>query len=178
MKTNLVFGLTVLLSLSVYGQYDFRKTKWMMTREQVIMTEKDQIWKFSDTEKKGPITMQVGNFMTKVAGVSAGVYWTFVDNKLMTAWYEFHYDKSDKEGANLHADSIRETLFDKYGENVIEKKNNKIIWITSNSQIEFVPEIKEDRLILMTSYSYYLLEDYIKEAERKAREKVTNPDDF
>ncbi|HEV8515976.1 MAG TPA: hypothetical protein VGQ59_22000 [Cyclobacteriaceae bacterium] len=87
--------------------FDFRRANWGMTKDQVKASET-----FQAVESKYPdILIYSGD----ISSLEAGVYYIFVDNKLVRTKYSFFAKHTNKNDYIFDYESINKSLIEKYG---------------------------------------------------------------
>jgi len=110
-----LFCSTVVFS----AQYDFRKTNWGMSKEEVGAVEEAKVFKYEGKSYPGTV------YDTNVGGFDCFIHYYYIDNKLVRAKYDFGYDATEKDVCIRNYENLKETLINKYGEPI----NDEYIWI-------------------------------------------------
>jgi hypothetical protein len=106
------------------AKYTFRKTLWGMTKESVKISE-----------KKEPALDQEATlaYQDTLIGLNMGVYYYFVNNKLVRSGYGIIEKHSNRNLYIKDYDKIKEALIEKYGDPsdkwVNGKKYKEIVWL-------------------------------------------------
>ena len=114
----IISSILVIFTLSLYGaeatKYDFRKTNWGMSKEQVKATEKNKI-AFEDKEV---IAMD----RAQVDGKECIYVYYFLEDKLYRAGYSFMEEHINKNFYIDDYEDLKEILTKKYDKPVLDKK--------------------------------------------------------
>jgi len=92
--------------------YDFRKTNWGMSKEQIKLIEKDTIVKEDERSLA---------YNGKVKSYPCFVLYIFADNKLVRAKYIFYQEHTNKNDYIVDYGDLKEVLTSKYGKAKLEK---------------------------------------------------------
>jgi len=121
-KSIILCGLVVLfifsLSLMILAKeqvYDFRKTNWGMSKEQVKATEDKKPDHETDT--------WLGYFVT-ISGKDFGCFYSFLDDKLYKSGYSFTGKHTNKNYYIIDYKNLKEILTKKYG----KPKKDIVLW--------------------------------------------------
>jgi len=106
------FSLTILAKEQVF---DFRKTNWGMSKEEVKLTEKNDITFEDEEEIDYEVKIDSDNF---ICG------YIFLENKLYRAAYIFSEEHTNKNDYINDYEALKTILIDKYG----KPKSDKIVW--------------------------------------------------
>lgn len=97
------------------GDYDFRKTRWGMSRDEVKKREKSEPKAESDTEI---------DYSDRVAGLNTTVGYVFIDDKLVSCGYLFDEPHTNKNQYISDYDNLKEAFIKKYG----QPTDDQTIW--------------------------------------------------
>ena len=97
------------------GDYDFRKTRWGMSRDEVKKREKSA----PKAESEGEI-----DYSDRVAGLNATVGYVFIDNKLVSCGYLFDEPHSNKNQYISDYETLKNAFIKKYG----QPADDQTIW--------------------------------------------------
>lgn len=116
----IVFSLTVFLlgclTIPVSAtDYDFRKTKWGMSKQQVLATETLELV----SEREGSLT-----YMSAILHKKVLIGYSFVKNKLFRGTYLLREPHSNKNDFIEDYDDFKQMLTKKYG----KPKKDNIVW--------------------------------------------------
>jgi len=87
-------------------EFDFRKTKWGMTKEQVKATESVKLTGATDT---------LLNYSSEIAGMNATIGFSFSEDKLYRASYAFNEEHTNKNNYISDYENVKEILTREYG---------------------------------------------------------------
>lgn len=111
----LLFQLAVAPFASGESDYDFRKTRWGMTRQQV-----------ESSEKRPPMNA-AGNeiyYDDRVAGYKAIVAYVFLKDQLVNAGYMFNEQHTNDSLYIINYAKVKDALIAKYGQPI----EDEVIW--------------------------------------------------
>ena len=116
-KKIMLFVLIIFLIFSVIVladdvQYDFRKTNWGMSREQVKATEDKE----PDYKKDNLLIYNV-----KINGENCYCFYDFLENILYNAAYEFLEEHTNKNDYINDYEDLKNILIEKYDKLIIDK---------------------------------------------------------
>ena len=112
------FGL--MWSVTAFSnEYDFRKTNWGMSREQVAEAEDALELQYGDSPFPGE------SYEAKVGGLDCYINYYYIGDKLTSADYEFSYEATLEYLCINNYRHLKEKLMEKYGK-AIEDED---IWI-------------------------------------------------
>ncbi len=99
--------ISLVLALAAYGSFaaDFRKTSWLMSRDEVAATENGM--PTSEVAYAGQLQL---TFRTQLAGGTGSITYVFESDKLFAASYSFPNDDKKQVFA-----SLRDSLSSSYG---------------------------------------------------------------
>lgn len=101
------------------NEYDFRKTNWGMSREQVAEAEDALELQYGDSPFPGE------SYEAKVGGLDCYINYYYIGDKLTSADYEFSYEATLEYLCINNYRHLKEKLMEKYGK-AIEDED---IWI-------------------------------------------------
>lgn len=107
MKRITIFVLLLLFTLHANSQYDFRKTYWGMTKEQVKKTENNEV-----LEEQERLLLYFGT----VADMDCFIIYFFAYDTLVRAKYIFKETHSRRNQYITDFENVNEILEKKYGE--------------------------------------------------------------
>jgi hypothetical protein len=118
--------LSAALVLAAYGAFaaDFRRTSWLMTREQIIAAEDARV----DSEMQFAGQQELV-FRAQVNGHSGSITYLLEDNQLRAASYNFRND----ENRQVYG-FMRDLLTGKYGKPAIQK-DEMVGWRLERTEI-------------------------------------------
>jgi hypothetical protein len=191
-KSIIFLGLTVLLilsfSLTILAKeqvYDFRKTNWGMSKEQVKTTE--------DKKPDFEADTWLGYFVT-ISGKDFRCFYSFLEDKLYKSGYSFTGKHTNKNHYITDYKNLKESLTKKYGkpktdivlwENNLFKNNKekwgtaisvghllyRATWETPTTMIALTLSGDNYKIGLNIYYESKELEEWVKQIEEKKTSK-------
>lgn len=124
MKKGITVCIMVFLGLmwsvtAFSNEYDFRKTNWGMSREEVAEAEDALELQYGDSPFPGE------SYEAKVGGLGCYINYYYIGDKLTSAEYEFSYEATLEYLCINNYRHLKEKLMEKYGK-AIEDED---IWI-------------------------------------------------
>jgi hypothetical protein len=131
----LIFSILAIQEQACLGdEYDFRKTKWGMSKNQVLKTEQSKPVCndcFSDSSSDSVL-----GYNSKVLGKSVAVVYFFINNQLVRANYVLMERHTNKNDYIDDFNDFKQAITKKYGEPAAEEetwkneifKNDKSKW--------------------------------------------------
>ncbi len=124
MKKGIAVCIMVFLGLmwsvtAFSNEYDFRKTNWGMSREEVAEAEDALELQYGDSPFPGE------SYEAKVGGLDCYINYYYIGDKLTSAEYEFSYEATLEYLCINNYRHLKEKLMEKYGK-AIEDED---IWI-------------------------------------------------
>jgi len=104
--------------------YDFRRTKWGMSKEQVKISEKNSIIEEND---------EYLAYFGKVFSKDVMIVYYFANSKLVRARYIFLESHTNKFYYLIDYKSIKDVLLNKYG----EPKYDRVVWLNDLYQDDY-----------------------------------------
>ena len=101
------------------NEYDFRKTNWGISREEVAEVEDALGLQYSDSPFPGE------SYEAKVGGFDCYINYYYIGDKLTSAEYEFSYETTLEYLCINNYSHLKEKLMEKYG----EPTRDEDIWI-------------------------------------------------
>ena len=116
----IMLSFVLMWSASTFSnEYDFRRTNWGMSREEVAKVE-DAL-----ELQNGSLLSPYGQYETKVAGLDCYINYYYTGDKLTRAEYEFSYEATLEYICTNNYEHLKGRLVQKYGKAVEDKD----IWI-------------------------------------------------
>lgn len=112
---TLIFLSSITYSISQEQSYDFRKSRWGMTKAQVKATEKTPV----ELENEKEV-----NYLVKVAGIKTQLGYIFLNDRLVRSIYIFQDSHTNKNHYIEDYKKVKEILTRKYGQPTIDD----VIW--------------------------------------------------
>jgi hypothetical protein len=131
--------------------YNFRKTRWGMTRNEVKASESNKLEKESD---------DVLVFSGKVAGKDALIVYRFAGNKLALGRYVFMLEHTNKNDYIVDFKNVQQTLKEKYGAPL----KDEVTWLNNlyrNDPQDYGTAISIGHLMYMSNWSAEGTEIYL-----------------
>ncbi len=122
--------LSLLFSTTSWGgtEYDFRNTRWGMTKEEVKASESEKLLKEMKFDEKEVVSYgfdEVIIYAGKTASINVQIHYCFLNDHLIHAAYILAEQYEDKTLYITVFDRLRETLTEEYGSPVV----NDEIWL-------------------------------------------------
>jgi hypothetical protein len=191
----LVLAISNLILFAEEAKYNFRKTNWGMSKEEV----KDSEWwtnPITNKSYKHEPKYDLGNeisYYANIAEIEGNLTYEFVENKLIGARYNFTEEFEDREQYIINFYKIKEYLTKKYGKPEIgpqEKSSVKEIleeiklferilgingihypcaayWTLSKTEIRFVLIYEKGNFHLVLGYYSLELMDWAEQIKEK-----------
>jgi len=181
MKPYLFTIPLLLLFVESYSQNDFRKVKWLMSKDEIFKSEPDAKWDVGELLRAvGPAyDFQDLWFEKNINGHPATVKYRVIENQLVSAQYKWAlpYAMTNNDFEN----SIIDTINNKYTN---AKNPTELEWVTARTHIRayralVVPKLQkpgDPAYMFDVEYQWVGLGDFIEKIMEKEREKLK--DDF
>jgi hypothetical protein len=114
--------LAILGNVCWGGEYDFRKTKWGMSKSQVLKAEKNK--PECDDCVKLPTGKSLLGYPSKVLNKDVLISYFFINNQLTNAQYQLNEEHSNKNDYINDYQNFKEVLLKKYGKPIMDE----ILW--------------------------------------------------
>jgi len=118
-KQRIIFVLVLFFPVQVNSQYDFRKTNWGMTKEQVLASE---IAELMPKDEDRAIS-----FKGSVNDLDCWIMYVFAYDTLIKARYHIYEEHSNKNEYITDYEKLKEKLNSKYG----EPTKDRTTWLNS-----------------------------------------------
>lgn len=139
-------------------KFDFRKSNWGMTQQDVAKIEIDKdIFEIPDIS---PLA-----FYEEISGINFLVMYKFENNKLVIG----SYSALGKSVTAEKGEKLKKILYEKYGKEQKIDGNGKIYWRADDTEIEFFINLETKELAMTYSNVKYL---EAKKAEEKSKSNV------
>jgi len=140
MKKWIVLSVLLLMFGNVIfaEEYDFRSTRWGMTKEEVEKTETDTFKNDNFIATKDNKKAEKIVYETIINGYHCQIYYLFDEkNQLYDAGYIYRNSFADRHDYMNEILRLRLLLMNKYGQPT-SQKNETIVWIYRNTEIKLV----------------------------------------
>lgn len=180
----ILLSLSITYSISQAQDYDFRQTRWGMSKLQVKNSENSQPL----FDKKGELTYSV-----KIAGINAFAAYYFVDSILVKSAYVFEQNYSNRNDYIRDYKKVKDILTRKYGDPIMDEtvwRNDlyrddpqdygfaisighlvyRSKWITPNTEIKLVLHGNKYKISFVAIYEGIKYQNMIESQKNKKEE--------
>ena len=118
-KQGIIFVLVLFFPVHINAQYDFRKTNWGMTKEQVLTSETAELMPQDED--------RAISYKGSVNDLDCRIMYVFAYDTLVKARYNIYEEHSDKNEYITDYEKLKEKLNSKYG----EPTKDRTTWLNS-----------------------------------------------
>jgi hypothetical protein len=118
-KQRIIFVLVLFFPIQVNSQYDFRKTNWGMTKEQVLASETTELMPQDEDRAL--------SYKGSVNDLDCGIKYVFAYDTLVRARYSIYEEHSNKNEYITDYEKLKEILNNKYG----NPTKDRTTWLSS-----------------------------------------------